>query len=222
LEGLMMVRMLSALVLAASVFLAFAGAAAPPDEALSKRPITTDNGEIGKLLKKWWADGTAASNAGDFYDNRDGEHSPLDLRPWPQLRKFQYTPDDFKARRNWALATTTRPHVTFGNSSTSASPTHGGSNVRSYYVHPRGLPFLYEHYTHNNLYIYPEHRDQGLRDSPKAVESVEGQGRWLARAGFAFSHRRGVDHEEGGHFVRPVQQQAPGEGRLAAPAAGGL
>src|SRR5436305_7448978 len=28
-----------------------------------------------------------------------------------------------------------------------------------YYTHQRGLPLLYEHYTHNNIYIYPEHRD---------------------------------------------------------------
>ena len=52
-----------------------------------------------------------------------------------------------------------RPHVTFGNSSTSAPPQLGGSNPRSYYVFPFGLSFLYNQYTRNNLYIYPEHRD---------------------------------------------------------------
>jgi hypothetical protein len=154
-----MIRRLCIVVVAFSAFLALARAAEPTDEELRKKPITSDGGEIGKLLTQWWKDGTAAGNVGDWYDNRDGDHSPLDLRPWPQLRRFPYSADDVKARRHWAMATVVRPHVTFGNSSTSAPPEGGGSNVRNYYVHPRGLPFLAEQYTHNNVYIYPEHRD---------------------------------------------------------------
>jgi hypothetical protein len=129
------------------------------DDDLRKKPITTDTGEIGKLLKKWHADGTAAGNVGDWYDNRDGEHSPLDLRPWPQLRKVIYTEADLKARRNWALQPRTLPHVVFGNSSTSAPPQFSGSNPRTYYCAPQGLQILQSHFTHNNVYIYPEHRD---------------------------------------------------------------
>ena len=51
------------------------------------------------------------------------------------------------------------PGVVFGNSSTAAPLNNGGSNVRQYYSAPRGLPFLYQQYRANNLYIYPEHRD---------------------------------------------------------------
>src|SRR3954447_20861544 len=140
------------LILAVSAFAARADGL--PEEELKKKPITTDNGEIGKLLKKWHAEGTAGGNAGDWYDNRDGEHSPLDLRPWPQLQKVHYSDADFKARRNWALQPRTLPHVVFGNSSTSAPPQLTGSNPRSYYCNPQGLKILESHYLHNNLYIY--------------------------------------------------------------------
>src|SRR3954471_14489386 len=129
-----MVRTLGVLILASTALLA----AEPAADDLRKRPITTDNGEVGKLLKKWYAEGAAAGNAGDFYDNRDGDHSPLDLRPWPQLQRFKYTPDDPMVRRHWAAARVVRPFVVFGNSSTSAPPTLSGSNVRSYYCNPRG------------------------------------------------------------------------------------
>jgi len=126
---------------------------------LRKKPITTDRGEIGTLLTQWWKDGTAAGNAGDFYDNRDGGHSDLDTAPYPQLQRIVYSPDDVKNYRHWALTVATRPHVTFGNSSTSAPPTMGGSNPRHAYCSPRGLQLLAEQYRGNNIYIYPEHRD---------------------------------------------------------------
>jgi hypothetical protein len=126
---------------------------------VKERPISGMNNEVGKLLLKWAAEGTAAGNTGDFYDNRDGEHSPLGLDPWPQLDKVQYTEDEFKRRVNWAAAHTILKHVTFGNSSTSAAVLQGGSNPRSYYAHPRGMPFLYDMYRANNVYIYPGHHD---------------------------------------------------------------
>ena len=115
----------------------------PPNDAAKlaeprKKPITTAKGEIGDLLTKWWADGTAAGNVGDFYDNRDGGHSDLDTAPYPQLQRIVYSDDDVKNHRHWALTVATRPHVTFGNSSTSAPPTLGGSNPRHAYCSTAG------------------------------------------------------------------------------------
>jgi hypothetical protein len=154
-----MVRQLSALILMTAALLALAPAAGPTDDELRKKPITTDTGEVGKLLQKWWKEGTAAGNVGDWYDNRDGDHSPLDLAPWPQLRRVGYSPRDVRAHRHWAIQARTLPHVVFGNSSTSAPPEAGGSNPRTYYCSTEGLHVLASHYTHNNVYIYPEHRD---------------------------------------------------------------
>src|SRR5436190_237137 len=111
-----MVRFLSVLVLINSVMPAFAQG--PTDEELRKKQIATDKGEVGKLLTKWWQEGTAAGNVGDWYDNRDREHSPLNMSLYPQLRKVAYSEEDLKFKRDWALQPKTLPHVTFGNSST--------------------------------------------------------------------------------------------------------
>jgi hypothetical protein len=126
---------------------------------LADKPITTAQGPLGDLLRKWWQEKTAAGNVGDWYDNRDRAHSDLNMGPYPQLQRIVYTPEEIKGYRDWAAMGTTRPHVTFGNSSTSAPILQGGSNPRHYYVSPRGLAILHDHYTHNNIYIYPEHRD---------------------------------------------------------------
>ena len=95
------------------------------------KPISADKGPFGELLRKWAAQGTAAGNADDWYDNRDRGHSMLDLSPYPQLRAIEYTEADRKANRDWAFQTGVRPQIVFGNSSTSAGATAGGSNPRS-------------------------------------------------------------------------------------------
>ena len=148
------------LVLAFLANLFGSAAAQPPDlEKLREKPIATGGGKVGELLRQWWKEGTAAGNAGDFYDNRDGDHSPLNLSPYPQLSAIKYTAEDVKLQKHWAGKGTIEPHVTFGNSSTSAPAHLGGSNPRSYYVFPKGLAFLHKQYISNNIYIYPEHRD---------------------------------------------------------------
>jgi hypothetical protein len=126
---------------------------------LSNASIAVQGGEIGDLLRKWASDGTAAGNSGDYYDNRDGGHSPLNPAPYPQLQRVEYTEAQIKARQNWGMQKQILPFVVFGNSSTSASPRQGGSNVRSYYAIPDGVRFLFTQYFRNNLYIYPEHQD---------------------------------------------------------------
>jgi hypothetical protein len=126
---------------------------------VKERAITTMGGEVGKLLKQWHAEGTAAGNTGDFYDNRDRDHSALPRALYPQLDEVIYSPDDLKVRRDWAAQHTILPHVTFGNSSTSAPVTGGGSNIRWYYTDPRGMAFLHEQYRKNNIYMYPAHHD---------------------------------------------------------------
>jgi hypothetical protein len=58
-----MTRLLSGLAVAASITTAFARTAGPTDEDIKKKPITTGTGEVGKLLTRWWKEGTAAGNA---------------------------------------------------------------------------------------------------------------------------------------------------------------
>src|SRR5262245_46037868 len=68
-----------------------------------RRSSSPTPGELGDLLGRWWKEGTAAGNVGDYYDNRDREHSGLDMRSYPQLQKIRYTPEELKRRADWAL-----------------------------------------------------------------------------------------------------------------------
>lgn len=123
------------------------------------KPIAPAGSKIGELLRQWYADGTAAGNTGDYYDNRDRGHSMLNLAQYPQLRKIEYTEAESRSRQDWGLQKKVLPHIVFGNSSTSFAPTAGGSNPRNYYVTNQGVEFLFNAYIRNNLYIYPEHAD---------------------------------------------------------------
>src|SRR5436190_15504596 len=114
-------------VLLASATWCSAQPASPP---ANPQPITTAKSPVGDLLRKWWDEGTAAGNVGDVYDNRDRTHSELDRKPFPQLVKYQYTKEELDVRFDWAAQRVLRPGIVFGNSSTSAPITQGGSNVR--------------------------------------------------------------------------------------------
>ncbi|MGB2819571.1 MAG: putative Ig domain-containing protein, partial [Phycisphaerae bacterium] len=122
--------------------------------------VTTDRGAIGRLLGKWYADGTAAGNTGDFYDNRDRGHSRLNTARFPQLDKVEY-PEQLKQRRlDWGLQVHLLfPHVTIGNSSTSSGAATGGCNSRRAVMSARAVAVLRRQYRGSNLYVYPEHRD---------------------------------------------------------------
>ena len=126
---------------------------------LTQVPVAVNGGEIGDKLRKWYDQGTAAGNAGDHYDNRDGGHSLLDLAAYPQVQKVEYTEEQIKTRQNWGMQKKVLPYVVFGNSSTSAQPRQGGSIPRTYYTSPSGPAFLFAQYVRNNLYVYPEHLD---------------------------------------------------------------
>ena len=153
----------SAVVAATLLIVSRSGSYGAADETRkSSKPITTDTGPIGESLRKWAAKGTAAGNVDDWYDNRDRGHSMLDVSPFPQLRVLEYSESDRKAGREWGFQGTVLPQIVFGNSSTAAPATSGGSNPRSAYVSKGGLTFLYTGYRRNNLYIYPAHHDHSL------------------------------------------------------------
>jgi len=130
-----------------------------PSTRLTDIPVAVGGAEVGERLRKWYSRGTAAGNYGDYYDNRDGGHSKLDLTPYPQLKKVEYSREQIESRENYGLQREILPYVVFGNSSTSSPPESSGSNVRTYYTQPDGIRFLFTQYARNNLYIYPEHRD---------------------------------------------------------------
>jgi len=124
-------------------------------------PVTTRNDRVGKLLRKWYKEDTAAGNAGDFYDNHDSDHSNLSYKQYPQLTRIEYGEEIRKRNLHYGL----QNHLVFnsvvlGNSST--AQTNGAlwrSQARHAITTPGGAAKLAIHYRANHLYFYPEHRD---------------------------------------------------------------
>ena len=120
-------------------------------------PITTRGDAVGQLLNEWAKEGTSAGLAGFDYENRDGQHSPLQQGLYPQL-KFTNTGES--AEKGPAKVLRERP--TIGNCSMAAPPMQGGSLPRFYLLDPAGAQFLMREYLGNNLFIYPEHQDYDI------------------------------------------------------------
>jgi hypothetical protein len=79
--GVLVLAFAALAALAAGVSLA--GEVEKPKPAPAAKPITTSKGPLGDLLRKWSAEGAAAGNDGDWYDNRDRGHSGLRHRSVP-------------------------------------------------------------------------------------------------------------------------------------------
>jgi len=137
----------------------FLGLVEPNDTAID--PITKLKGTTGELLSKWYEEGSAAGHIGDFYDNHDGDHSPLDLRKFPQLTAIKY--DSEMKRRNLHNGLQSQliyNAIVLGNSSTAL--TQGPlwrSQPRHALTLPGGAARLAVQYRSNHIYFYPEHRD---------------------------------------------------------------
>ena len=57
----------------------------------ASKEVVKGFGEEGKLLRKWFKDGTAAGHFGDVYDNHDGDHSSMSWQSFPQLTRTRYS-----------------------------------------------------------------------------------------------------------------------------------
>lgn len=126
--------------------------------------VIQGHGEVGKLLQTWFAEGTAAGNFGDYYDNCDRDHSNLAYEQFPQLTRIEYA-EDIRKHTGYGVQLTNifaAPglRAVIGNSSTAqtAGPLWRG-NLRLAYIQPGGIETLFVQYLNNHLYFYPEHRD---------------------------------------------------------------
>jgi hypothetical protein len=122
---------------------------------------TTLADPAGKLVSQWWKEGTAAGHHGDLYDNRDGDHSDVDRRLFPQLARIEYGDEAKALRLHWGLPQRVfQPGVVLGNASVAWT---GGPFWRSMprlaVSDARGAALVYEQYSHNQLYVYPCHVD---------------------------------------------------------------
>jgi hypothetical protein len=122
-------------------------------------PATRLSGPGADLLNRLVREGAAAGPRGDFYDNRDGEHSSLRRNEAPGITRITYGPEAAELSRGIKGA-----HLfggpTIGNSSTAVT---GGpywrSMTRIALTEPGGADGLFRQYRRNQLYVYPEHKD---------------------------------------------------------------
>ncbi len=137
-----------------------------PSNSIPTQPAVTNvaaiaygNGAYVPLLSAWWAEGTAAGNVGDYYENRDGGHSAFQAGDFPQLTRWGPNMPAASNDTGWGAARFVRPGVVVGNSSTAGSPPNGFSQGRRLFTLPENLHVVHQQYRSNNLYIYPEHAD---------------------------------------------------------------
>ena len=119
------------------------------------------HGKAGELIRQWQKEGTACGLWGVLYDNLDRKHSQLPLDLFPQLARVEYCSEAAREGLDYGLATRHRFNLpTIGNSSTAltAGP-FWRSQTRIGQVNAQSMQRLYQQYTHNHLYFYPEHRD---------------------------------------------------------------
>jgi len=123
---------------------------------VSAQPVTTRTDKVAGLLNEWFAKGTAAGLQAITYENRDGQHSPLNTALYPQLQVFKGAENDKGA------ATQIRTQPTLGNCSMASGATQLGCLPRIYMMDPGANRFLAQQYLSNNLFIYPEHQDYDI------------------------------------------------------------
>lgn len=132
-----------------------------PEWEGSNQPPVSGQGNTGDSIRRWFKEGTAAGLYGDLYDNRDGRHSPLNLKEYPQLTGVEYAPEAQTNSLNHGLQLQLLfNRITIGNASlANTSGSAWRSMPRLAYVNAGGMARLYLQYVGNHIYMYPEHRD---------------------------------------------------------------
>ncbi len=121
--------------------------------------IGTSAAEV--LVNAWIREGTAAGHYGDLYDNRDRDHSNLNLTKFPMLAHVEYSPEASKAEADWGMRIGQAfEQPTFGNSSTAQVNTpFWRSNPRMLMHDDMLMKIAWSQFVNNQLYCYPEHND---------------------------------------------------------------
>lgn len=128
--------------------------------------VSGGRSEAERLVNLWHAAGEAAGNAGDFYENRDGDHSPLDLERFGQLTALEHAPEAEAAgasrgvSEGFLISRGGRAPPVIGNSSTAiVSGPLWRSMARLALTTPDAEAALTRQWRSNQLYVYPEHND---------------------------------------------------------------
>ena len=126
----------------------------------SARRFRGQAGSATRRLNRLIATGHAAGSYGDAYDNRDRLHSTLPRQPDQQLTHIVYGSEAVAASVDYGPNLAFDFGVpTFGNSSTAHMGPLWRSQARFLLTMPGGPERLWQQYTSNHIYVFPEHRD---------------------------------------------------------------
>ncbi|MGM0585661.1 MAG: hypothetical protein ACQEUZ_13530, partial [Pseudomonadota bacterium] len=139
---------------------------AAPAEEDGPGLVVQGGGEAALRLNRLFAAGRAAGNRGDFYENRDDEHSMLDLDRFAQITPVEHGPAAAKAgfgrglSQGLALSAGVEAPPLIANSSTAVvAETVWRSLARLALTEPGHASELWRQYASNQIHIYPEHKD---------------------------------------------------------------
>ena len=132
-----------------------------PEKPESALVVDSIEQEADVLLRQWAAEGTAAGNWGDLYDNRDRDHANMSFERFPQLTRLEYSEQAKEAGLdNGRQGAFLFNRPTIGNSSTALTKgPYWRSQARAAMGGAAAARELYLQYTNNHCYFYPEHRD---------------------------------------------------------------
>jgi hypothetical protein len=133
----------------------------PPREPLTTNRMVQLPGPAGDAIRAWQAEGTAAGNAGDLYDNRDEGHSRLRLAAFPEMTPIVYSEAAIRANvHSGHTLFTFMGTPVLGNSSIAIREgPYWRSMGRHAYCDGRITMLLSLQYFRNQHYVYPQHRD---------------------------------------------------------------
>ncbi len=107
-------------------------------------------------LREFQQQATAAGNYGDFYDNRDRDHSNMSYGEYPYLTRIEYSE---KAKEN-NLDRGITQRIMFNQTTIGNASLAGHWSLPRLLMHQQSSIILeYVKYMSNHMYVYPEHRD---------------------------------------------------------------
>ncbi len=131
---------------------------------LGGAPLPPEVQRLAPFLNRWYAQGRAAGNVGDLYDNRDRQHSRFPSDAFQQLVQVRYGEAarardlDYGPNRRFDFG-----RITFGNSSTAfVGKPFGRSQTRRLLTDPGGAAVLARQYARNQIYVFPAVGDYTL------------------------------------------------------------
>jgi len=126
--------------------------------------VSTGREPSDTLINRLYRMGKAAGLAQVIYDNRDGDHSRLNLQALPQMRETRYGAPLMQAGLDRGLAGRFRFDApVIGNASLAVTKgVFRRSLPRLIMQDQRAAQTAWELYAGNQLYVHPEHRDHDM------------------------------------------------------------